>query len=176
MVDRNSSIKLDMRAAADMTGKHTVIEPVKGFRLPDFAELWQYRELLLTLVSRDIRVRYKQTAVGVAWILIQPLITMIIFTVIFGRLGKLPSDGKPYALFTLVALLPWQLFAKSLTQGSGSLVAMQGVLTKVYFPRIFAPLAEVLSGLVDFAISLTLLLVVLVWFRHMPGWQIMTLP
>ena len=134
----------------------TRIRPSRGWRAIDLREVWQYRELLWFLTLRDIKLRYKQTALGVAWAVMQPLFTMAVFTVFFGKLGKLPSDGKPYALFVLAALLPWQLFAYALTQSSNSLVAEQRLITKVYFPRLIVPVASVLSGLVDFLVALWL--------------------
>ena len=134
----------------------TRIRPSRGWRAIDLREVWQYRELLWFLTLRDIKLRYKQTALGVAWAVIQPLFTMVVFTLFFGRLGKLPSDGEPYPLFVLAALLPWQLFAYALTQSSNSLVAEQRLITKVYFPRLIVPVASVLSGLVDFLVALVL--------------------
>src|SRR5262249_22120367 len=121
-------------AATEARPEITIIRPSRGWRAIDLRELWQYRELLGFLTLRDIKLRYKQTALGVAWAVLQPLLTMVVFTLFFGKLGKLPSDGKPYALFVLAALLPWQLFAYALTQSSNSLVAEQRLITKVYFP------------------------------------------
>src|SRR5262249_17229493 len=127
-------------------------------------------------------LRYKQTALGVAWAVLQPLLTMVVFTIFFGKLGKLPSDGKPYALFVLAALLPWQLFAYALTQSSTSLVAEQRLITKVYFPRLIVPVASVLSGLVDFVVALALMVAMaaagplLGWAPVTPTWAALTLP
>jgi lipopolysaccharide transport system permease protein len=115
--------------------------------------MWQYRELLYFLTWRDIKVRYQQTALGAAWAVIQPLFTMLVFTLFFGRLAKVPSDGIPYPLFAYTALLPWQLFAYALTESSNSVVSNQNLITKVYFPRLVVPLASILAGLVDFAIA-----------------------
>src|SRR6187399_864050 len=126
------------------------IEPSHGWVSLKLAELWEYRELLYFLVWRDIKVRYKQTALGAAWVIIQPLLTMVVFTLFFGNLAKVPSDGIPYPLFAFAGLVPWTLFAYSLTESSGSLVANQNLITKVYFPRLIIPLASVLAGLVDF--------------------------
>jgi len=153
-----------------------ILEPRRGRLAFDFGELWSYRELLLFLTWREIRVRYKQSALGIAWVLIQPLITMVLFTVVFGRLAHLPSDALPYPLFVLSGLLPWQLFATSLTRSSGSLVQNANLLTKVYFPRLIVPLAAAFAGLVDFAISLVLLVGVLIYYGVRPGWQILSLP
>ncbi len=134
------------------------IRPSGGWRAVDLAEMWRYRELLAFLTLRDIKLRYKQTALGVAWAVMQPLFTMAVFAVFFGKLGKLPSDGQPYAIFVLAALVPWQLFSYALTQSSNSLVAEQRLITKVYFPRLIVPVASVLSGLVDCAVALGLVL------------------
>jgi lipopolysaccharide transport system permease protein len=153
-----------------------VITSDRGWGFPDFGELWAFRELLYTLTFRDIKVRYKQTAIGILWAVIQPVISMVVFTLIFGKLAKMPSNGLPYAAFVLAALLPWQLFAKALTQGSMSMVAMGGIMSKTYFPRLIAPLSSVLSGVVDFAIGLVILLGVMAWYGLMPGWQIALAP
>jgi lipopolysaccharide transport system permease protein len=134
------------------------IRPPHGWQPVNLAELWRYRELLWFLAVRDVMVRYKQTALGVAWAVLQPLFTMIVFSIFFGKLGGLPSDGLPYPLFALCALLPWQLFAYALTQSSNSVVAEQRLITKVYFPRLIVPVSSVLSGLVDFGIAFVLLL------------------
>jgi lipopolysaccharide transport system permease protein len=158
------------------------IRPSRGWRALDLREIWHYRELLWFLTWRDIQVRYKQTALGVAWAVLQPLLTMAVFTILFGKLGKLPSDGKPYAVFVLAALLPWQLFAYALTQSSNSLVAGQGLITKVYFPRLIVPIASVLSGLVDFLVALGLMTVVMAagpvfgWFAVKPTAAVLTVP
>jgi hypothetical protein len=136
-------------------------EPWFALRLRD---LWTYRELLGFLVWRDVKVRYKQTALGAAWALLQPLMTMLIFTLLFGRLAKLPSDHVPYPLFVYTALLPWQLFAFALTESSNSLVGNQHLIRKVYFPRLVIPIASVLVGLVDFAISLMVLAGMMAWY------------
>jgi lipopolysaccharide transport system permease protein len=160
----------------------TRIRPSRGWRAMDLRELWRYRELLWFLTLRDVKLRYKQTVLGVAWAVIQPLFTMGVFTVFFGKLGKLPSDGKPYALFVLAALIPWQLFAYALTQSSNSLVAEQRLITKVYFPRLIVPVASVLSGLVDFLVAFALLLATMAagpllgWAWIAPTWAALTLP
>src|ERR1700726_4729274 len=135
---------------------HTRIEPSKGWISLGLKDLWQYRELLFFLTWRDIKVRYKQTALGAAWAVIQPLFTMLAFTLFFGRLAKVPSDGIPYPLFSYTALLPWQLFAYALTESSNSVVANERLITKVYFPRLVVPLASIFAGLVDFVIAFTL--------------------
>jgi lipopolysaccharide transport system permease protein len=155
---------------------HTRIEPSKGWISLGLKDLWQYRELLFFLAWRDIKVRYKQTAIGAAWAVIQPLFTMLVFTVFFGRLAKVPSDGIPYPLFSYTALLPWQLFAYALTESSNSVVANERLITKVYFPRLVVPLASILSGLVDFVVAFTLVMGMMVWYGVRPTWAVLTLP
>src|SRR5271168_3088601 len=160
----------------------TRIRPSQGWRSIDLREVWRYRELLWFLTLRDIKLRYKQTALGISWAVLQPLFTMMVFTVFFGKLGKLPSDGKPYALFVLAALVPWQLFAYALTQSSNSLVAEQRLITKVYFPRLIVPVASVLSGLVDFLAALFLMIGLMIvgpafgWFTVRPTAAILAFP
>jgi lipopolysaccharide transport system permease protein len=152
------------------------IEPQKGWAALELGDLWRYRELLLLLTWRDIKVRYAQTVLGAAWAVIQPLLTMVIFSVIFGQLAKLPSDGIPYPIFTDVALLPWQLFAFSLTNSSQSLVGSQNLVSKVYFPRLVIPIASVLPGLVDFAISFLVLVGMLMYYQIPLTARIFALP
>jgi lipopolysaccharide transport system permease protein len=147
----------------------------------DLHELWRYRELLWLLAVRDIKVRYKQTALGIAWAVLQPLFTMLVFTIFFGRLAKIPSDGLPYPIFSLVGLLPWQLFAYALSQSSNSLVNEQKLITKVYFPRLVVPLASVISGLADFAVALVLVVLAITGYaltgRPLTiGWPVFILP
>ena len=154
----------------------TFIRPPSSWASLGLKELWQYRELLYFLVWRDVKVRYKQTALGAAWAVIQPLFMMLVFSLFFGRLAKLPSDGIPYPLFTFAALLPWQLFAHALTESSNSLVANERLITKVYFPRLVVPIAAVLGGLVDFAIAFALLLGLMGWYGVVPGIQVLALP
>jgi lipopolysaccharide transport system permease protein len=139
-------------------------------------DIWEYRELLYFLVWRNIKVRYKQTALGAAWAILQPVLTMLVFTLLFGRLAKVPSDGIPYPVFALTALLPWQLFAFALTESSNSLVGSQNLITKVYFPRLVIPLSSILAGLVDFAISFCALLVMMIYYRVMPSKAVVWLP
>src|SRR5438094_7342002 len=141
-----------------------IIRPSKGFLRLNLADLWEYRELLYFLVWRDIKVRYKQTVLGAAWAILQPVMTMLVFSVFFGRLAKVPSDGIPYPVFAFTALLPWQLFAYALSESSNSLVSNQNLITKVYFPRLVIPIAAVLAGLVDFAISFVVLLVSMFYY------------
>jgi len=142
----------------------------------ELSELWQYRELLYFLLWRDIKVRYKQTALGAAWAVMQPLFMMVVFSLFFGRLAKVPSDGIPYPVFTFCALIPWQLFANALTESSNSLIGNQNLITKVYFARLVIPIAAVLSGLLDFLIAFTILLGMMLYYGIVPGWPIVALP
>ncbi len=153
-----------------------VIEPRSAWTAIDIGELWQARELLYFLTWRDVKVRYKQTALGAAWAVIQPLFTMLIFTLFFGRLAKMPSDGIPYPLFAYAGLLPWTFFANSISLSGNSLIGSTNLITKVYFPRMIIPGAAVLAGLVDFAIAFSILGVMMVWYRVPIGWTILMLP
>ncbi len=150
--------------------------PTAGRRAVDWRELWRYRELVAFLALRDIQVRYKQAAFGMLWAVVQPLAGLVVFTVVFGRLAKVPSDGVPYPLFALVGMTVWTLFSGGLNGATTSLVANAALVSKVYFPRIAAPLASVLPRLVDFAVALGLLAVLLVATGHLPGPQVVLLP
>ena len=152
------------------------IEPPSAWPEIGLRELWEYRELLYFLTWRDIKVRYKQTVLGAAWAVIQPLFMMLVFSLFFGKLAGVPSDGIPYPVFTFCGLLPWQLFAHSLTQASNSLVGSQNLITKVYFPRLVVPISAVLGGVVDFAVAFVLLLGMLFFYAIVPGWQVLALP
>lgn len=125
---------------------HLVIEPPKGWQALELAELWRYREMLFFFAWRDIKVRYRQTALGAAWAILQPVLTMVVFSIVFGQLAKLPSNGIPYPIFTFTALLPWQLFAFALNSSSNSLIGNQNLITKVYFPRLIIPISSVIAG------------------------------
>jgi lipopolysaccharide transport system permease protein len=153
-----------------------IIEPTRGWLKINFREIWEYRELLYFLVWRDIKVRYKQTALGAAWAILQPVMTMIVFSVFFGRLAKVPSDGIPYPIFAYAALLPWQLFAFALSESANSLVGSQNLIQRVYFPRLVIPIAGVLAGLVDFAIAFVVLLGMMAYYRIHPTAAILVLP
>ena len=163
-----------MSATANL--QTTFIRPASGWTSLGLKELWEYRELLYFLTWRDIKVRYKQTALGATWAIIQPVFMMLVFSLFFGRLVKVPSDGIPYPVFTFCALLPWQLFAHSLTESSNSIVANERLITKVYFPRLVVPIAAVLGGLVDFAIAFVILLAMLVYYGIVPGPAVFALP
>ncbi|MBI3090860.1 MAG: ABC transporter permease [Candidatus Tectomicrobia bacterium] len=153
-----------------------VIQPTRGWRFLDLREIWAYRELVYFLTWRDIKVRYKQTAIGVAWAVIQPLAMMIVFTLFFGRLAKIPSEGVPYPIFAYVALLPWQLFSRTLSETTNSLVTDQRLITRVYFPRIIVPLSATLAALVDFLVSSALLVVLMIIYGIAPGAAVLLLP
>jgi lipopolysaccharide transport system permease protein len=146
-----------------------VIQPAPRWPGINFGEVWANRELLLFLVWRDIKVQYAQTALGAAWAVVQPLLTMVIFTVIFGRLAKIPSDGAPYSVFTLAALIPWTYFSNAFSAASASLVTGTNLITKVYFPRLIIPVVSVLSGLVNFAVSSAVLAVMMAWYHVTPA-------
>lgn len=153
-----------------------VLEPRSAWSWRDLGELWSHRELVFFLAQRDIKVRYKQTALGAAWALLQPLLTMAVFSVFFGRLARVGSDGAPYPLFVLCALVPWQLFSFALTQSSNSLVTDQSLLRKVYFPRLALPLAASLGAIPDFLVSVCALLIGVFMFGGGLGWRIALLP
>ena len=142
----------------------------------ELREIWAYRDLLTLLIRRDISLRYKQSAIGIAWAVVQPVVLMAMFAVIFGHFAKLPSDGVPYPLFTLSALLPWLYFSKSLAGASDSLVGSAHLVSKVYFPRLILPISKTISGLVDFAISSTILAIMLAWYGITPGIALLLLP
>ena len=152
------------------------IRPSHGWVIPELRDLWEYRELLYFLVWRDVKVRYKQTALGVAWVVLQPLATTLMFTVIFGNLAKIPSENMPYAVFSLAGLVPWNVFAGALSRGGVSLVGSAHLISKVYFPRLVIPVASVLGGLVDLAIVFALLLGLMLFFGIVPTAAIVTLP
>ena len=142
-----------------------------------WADLWRYRELFIVLAWRDISVRYKQTVFGIAWAVIRPFLTMVVFTVIFGHIAKLPSDGDtPYALMVFSAMLPWQLFSMVLSDTSQSLIDNVNLITKVYFPRLIIPIATMVRAFIDFLVSFVILIVLMVWYRFIPGWSICCLP
>lgn len=152
------------------------IEPSRGWVSLKLGELWEYRELLYFLTWRDIKVRYKQTVLGAAWALLQPFMTMVVFSLFFGRLARIPSDGLPYPIFALAGLVPWQFFAYGLNQSSNSLVGSANLIKKVYFPRLVVPLSSVLAGAVDFALAFALLVGMMLYYGLAPGWNALWLP
>lgn len=153
-----------------------VIVPTKGWRMIDFSELWRYRDLLWILALRDIQVRYKQTVLGCAWALIQPLAGMVVFSIIFGRWAKVPSEGYEYPIFVYAGLLPWTFFANSLTASGNSIIGSSNLITKVYFPRLIIPLASVGGGLVDFLISSGIMLLLMLYYHVGWGLNLFAIP
>jgi len=153
------------------------IKPSKGLAALNLRDLWVYRELVYFMVWRDVKVRYKQTLLGMSWAIIQPIMTMLIFTFLFGKVAKVPTDGIPYPVFSFTALLPWGLFTTALNQGSRSLVAHNNMVTKIYFPRLILPMSAVFGGLVDFAIAFVILFVLMIYYQVTPAWHLLwTLP
>ena len=167
----------ELLSTASYKGAETIYDPPRGWLDLRLKQLWIYRELLYFFVWRDLKVRYKQTFLGAAWAILQPVMTMIVFSIIFGRLVNIkPPSDIPYPVYTYVALLPWQLFSGALASASSSLVSNQSMITKVYFPRILMPLASVLSGLVDFAIAFIVLLGLMIYYHITPTWAVLYLP
>lgn len=154
----------------------TVVKPTVGWARLRLGELWEFRELVFFFIWRDVKVRYKQTVLGAAWAIIQPLFTMLIFSIFFGRLANMPSDGLPYPLFALAGLVPWMFFMNGLSHGANSLVENEKLLKKVFFPRLVVPIASVLAGLVDFAIASVLLLLAMAYYQIVPSIQVVFLP
>lgn len=153
-----------------------IIEPGKGIK-QFWSDLWRYRELFYFLAWRDILVRYKQTVIGIAWSVIRPVLTMLIFTVIFGKFAKFPSEGNaPYPILVFVAMLPWQMFANALAESSTSIITNANLISKVYFPRLIVPGSAVIVSLIDFLISFVILGILMAWYQFVPGWRIITLP
>jgi lipopolysaccharide transport system permease protein len=172
---------LEPRVVADQTAQQNavpkfVIEPSQGWGSLNLQELWAHRELVYFLIWRDIKVRYKQTALGASWAILQPLLTMLIFSVFFGRLAKVPSDGVPYPVFSFVALVPWMFFSNGLTLASNSLVHQANLLTKVYFPRLAIPISTVASGTIDFCLGFIVTLGLIAWYGIMPTANVVFLP
>lgn len=147
------------------------IKPAHGLAALNLRDLWVYRELVFFMIWRDLKVRYKQTALGAAWAILQPLLTMLVFTFLFGTVAKLGSDGVPYPIFSYTGLLPWGLFATALNSASRSLTSNHNMITKTYFPRLVLPMASVLGGLVDFAIAFVILIGLMIYYHITPGWN-----
>lgn len=158
-----------------MTEYDLIIEQGRGVK-NYWLDLWKYRELFLFLSWRDILVRYKQTVIGVAWSVIRPFLTMVVFTVIFGNIAKLPSNGVPYPILVFAALLPWQFFSNSLTESSNSLISNSNMLTKIYFPRLVMPASSVIVSFIDFLISFSILIILMIFYKFIPSINILTLP
>jgi lipopolysaccharide transport system permease protein len=159
-----------------MTTQETIIEPGRPER-HYWRELWQYRELFRVLAWRDVAVRYKQTVIGAAWALIRPLLTMVVFTIIFGKFANLPSEGTaPYPVMVFAGMLPWTFFSNALASASNSIVGSAHLISKVYFPRLIVPMATLGVAIVDFSINFMMLLALMIWYKFVPGWQIVLLP
>lgn len=167
-----------MEIAAGNTSRKpsVVIQSRKRIFQLDLSEVWRYRELLYFMVWRDTIIRYKQTAIGASWAIIQPLIQMVIFTLIFGKLAKIPTDGVPYPVFAFTGLLPWTYFSQALARGSNSVVGSSNLITKIYFPRLLIPLAATAAPAVDFIFTFVVLLVLMAWFHIAPTWGLLALP
>ena len=175
MFTKKESVSDELKLAR-ASGKTTVFEAKSGWRFIDFHELWEYRDLFYFLIWRNIKVRYAQSVLGVGWAIIQPVFSMIVFTIVFGKLAKIGSEGVPYAIFSYAALVPWTYFSNALTQSGASLVGASGMISKVYFPRLIIPMSPVLDKLIDFGISLILLVGLMVWFKIAPTIWVLTLP
>ncbi|GGF47030.1 transport permease protein [Echinicola rosea] len=174
--DVRQSNNSTIRPISNTYSQPKVIEPSKGWKLVDFKELWRYKDLLYFLTLRGIKARYAQSILGVAWAIIQPLFTTLVFTVVFGNLAKVDSNGMPYILFSYLALWPWNYFSGTLTESANSLIANSGMITKVYFPRMVLPLASIFSKLLDFIIAFLVVVGFLIYFQVMPGWGLVFLP
>jgi lipopolysaccharide transport system permease protein len=161
---------------SDTSEPITIIEPKKGWVPLDLKEIWDYRELLYFLTKRDIKVRYKQTILGGLWAIIQPVFTMIVFTIFFGRLAKIPSEGIPYPIFVYAGLLPWTYFANAVSASGNSLVGSANLITKIYFPRLIVPASASLAGLLDFFIATLILGVMMIYYQFIPGIGILLFP
>ena len=175
-----SAIERNLKNAMDSSNLNsrsvTFIKPVSGWQIINFKELKEYRDLFFFLVRRDIKVLYAQTVLGFSWAIIQPLVQIIIFTVIFGKIAKLDTEGIPYILFSSVALIPWTYISQSMTQSSQSLVQGQNMLGKVYFPRLIFPMTPVLAKLIDFGISILIILAIAIYYRVLPTWNLLYFP
>jgi len=169
-----SALTADQRPLSTLP--HVRIQPARGLLDLDLAALWQYRELIYILVWRDVTVRYKQTLLGVAWAMFQPVATMLIFTVVFSVMGKIPSDGFPYPVFLYAGLLPWFYVSQALSRGGTSLVGEAPLISKVYFPRLILPLSAAIAPLVDLALAFVAFLGLMAWFGILPTWRILSLP
>ena len=165
-----------MKTPADASYAVVTLKPASGWTPLKLGELWEYRELMYFLIWRDVKVRYKQTVLGASWAIIQPFFTMVVFSLFFGQLAKVPSDGIPYPIFSYAALVPWTFFANGLTQSANSLVGSANLIQKVYFPRLTIPAATVLSGVVDFALALLLLFIMMAYYGVAPTSNVVYLP
>jgi lipopolysaccharide transport system permease protein len=163
-------------AAANTASRVIRVQRSRGWVSLKLGDLWAYRELVYFLTWRDVKVRYKQTVLGAAWAILQPLLTMLVFSLFFGKLAKMPSEGVPYPIFTLAALVPWTFFSNGLTQSSNSLVGNANLITKVYFPRLIVPVATILSGVIDFVLAFVVLLAMMIFYNLAPAATVVWLP
>ena len=166
----------DKSRSANFKSSVKIIRPVDGWLPIDLKELWEYRELVYTFAMRDIKVRYKQTALGAAWAVIQPFMMMVVFTIFFGKLAKIHSEGIPYPLFSYAALLPWTLFSEGITRSTNSMITNASIMTKVYFPRLVMPISGILSPLIDFMIAFVILIAMMLYYGFVPTINIIWLP
>ncbi len=173
--DRNTANSRNEKTTPDDVSV-TVIEPASGWRLIDFKELKDYRDLFYFLVWREIKVLYAQTVLGLSWAILQPLVQIVIFTIVFGKVAKIQTDGTPYILFSTISILPWTYMSQAMTQSSQSLLQGQAMLDKIYFPRLLFPITPVLARLVDFFISMVILVAVMIYYQVSPSWQLLWLP
>jgi len=160
---------------SDLSQKELIIEAGRT-EAQYWRDLYRYRELFYFLSWRDILVRYKQTVIGIAWAVIRPFLTMVVFTIVFGKLAKLPSEGAPYPILVFSAVLPWQFFANALSETSNSLIGNANLISKIYFPRLIIPASSVITSFVDFLISGIILVALIIWYQFVPGWRVVTLP
>jgi lipopolysaccharide transport system permease protein len=176
MLPKKEEPDMELTAESIMRKPSVVIQPKRGLFQLDLGSIWQFREMLYFMVWRDVLLRFKQTAVGVTWVVLQPLITMIIFTLIFSKLANLPSDGIPYPVFAFTALLPWFFFSQALMRSSSSVVQNANLITKIYFPRLLIPIAASIAPIVDLVFSFLFLLLLMGWYKITPTWGILVLP
>jgi lipopolysaccharide transport system permease protein len=176
LLGSGNSGELEISPFAAVREPTVVVEPIRGLFCLDLQAVWRYRELLYFLIWRDVKVRYKQTIIGGAWAILQPLMTMVVLTLIFGNFAKIPSDGLPYPLFALTALLPWNYFSQGLSRSGASLVGNAHLISKVYFPRLIIPMSAATAPLVDFAIAFVVLVGMMTWYGIAPTWSMLALP
>lgn len=171
-----NSGNLEIASLGEIRKPTVVVEPISGLFHLDLQAVWHYRELLYFLIWRDVKVRYKQTTIGAAWAILQPLMTMVVLTLIFGNFAKIPSDGLPYPIFAFTALLPWNYFSQAVSHSGESLVGNARLISKVYFPRLIVPISAALAPLVDFAIAFVVLVAMMTWYGIAPTWGMLALP
>lgn len=176
LLSNGNSGNLEIASLGEIRKPTVVVEPIRGLFHLDLQAVWHYRELLYFLIWRDVKVRYKQTTIGAAWAILQPLMTMVVLTLIFGNFAKIPSDGLPYPIFAFTALLPWNYFSQAVSHSGESLVGNARLISKVYFPRLIVPISAALAPLVDFAIAFVVLVGMMTWYGIAPTWGMLALP